>query len=585
MVITSAAMITLGAPLLKKAVGATLGKVAQKALEVASASAQKKIQAWTTSGSISKVSKKLDQVRMVKTIWQVDKPVDLFDFYCTSHLMADNRKVAVNYISDIPSERNVVIQGTVGQGKSSFLRYLAVREAVETNRLALFVELRKLQEQQTLEELIIEEINSLGLASDHEVFESLASSSSLILLMDAFDEVKESRQSRLIHELESLGRRYAELRMIVSSRPFSGVERLPLWDVYSMALLDGTDRPHVIRRICHDEATSEAIIGGLKGHYIGQVLTTPLMIALLIIRYRAEQSIPENEVAFYSDLFMLLLQRHDKTKAGYVRERKSKLGDLALKKVFVTTCFLSRKLGTSNLKLDEMYDIAKQGMETNRIEADPELVLDDIKSITCLLLEEGGEFRFIHKSVQEYHASCFVERLNEESAKLFYSAMLGKYSAWEQELRFLEVIDRYRCLKFFIIPKMRSVLEMPNLIRDILEHAVLMVPSTRNLREDKRGHKFSALTFKAHVPDVLWLIRRISAHKFDLFKFYVTRSELESLSGFGMALTARQLADSGVGTDRFNAVAREVVEFSRAHLESLEREVANFEAQRQMVEF
>jgi hypothetical protein len=184
------------------------------------------------------------------------------------------------------------------------------------------------------------------------------------------------------------------------------------------------------------------------------------MVALLLVRYRIDQSLPENLLAFYDNLFNLLLIRHDRTtKGGYVRHRKSTIGDAMLFEVFNGICFLARKAERSHFKLQDLYGYTKQALEMAGTEDILDNVIADITDITCLILEEGGECRFIHKSVQEYHAACFIKEQPDEHARKFYEAMRKEWSKWEQELSFLEMIDTYRFLKFFAIPDMYEVLD------------------------------------------------------------------------------------------------------------------------------
>lgn len=413
-----------------------------------------KLNKWKAAKSIKGATDRLSQVRMVKTIWQIDRAVDLLNFYYPSKLMVGDERRQISRLEDVPCTGNVVIQGTVGQGKSIFLRYLTTVEAVDGTCLPLFVELRRIRAGENLLDYVIREICALELVADLEVFEYLAARGLILLFLDAFDEVKEERRQELVTELELLARKHPALRIVITSRPGTGIERSTAFRVFELCQLDRTDLDGVIMRVCDDTSTATRIIAGLtnSGHPIYSLLTTPLMVALLVLRYRADQSIPENHVAFFSDLFALLLQRHDKSKAGYIRARKSGIGDKALESVFVALSYLSRKRGESVFTSAMIYDLTREALNAADIVAKADDVLDDIRAITCLLLEEGGEYRFIHNIVQEYHASCFVSRQPEEAAQKFYVAMQTRWPVWNEELRFLETIDSYRCLKWFVIP-------------------------------------------------------------------------------------------------------------------------------------
>jgi len=88
----------------------------------------------------------------------------------------------------------------------------------------------------------------------------------------------------------------------------------------------------------------------------------------------------------------------------------------------------------------------------------PDIAVDDIRRITCLILKDGAdEYRFLHKSVQEFHAACFVRDQPEGLSGDFYTAMQEKWADWQQELQFLEIIHKERYDRFFAVPMLDRV--------------------------------------------------------------------------------------------------------------------------------
>ena len=61
------------------------------------------------------------------------------------------------------------------------------------------------------------------------------------------------------------------------------------------------------------------MMNALERSPVAEVLTTPLLVALMVVRFRIEGTIPETEMAFFSDLFDLLVRRHDQWKSGFRR--------------------------------------------------------------------------------------------------------------------------------------------------------------------------------------------------------------------------------------------------------------------------
>lgn len=285
---------------------------------------------WKTKKNIGTLYTQIKKIRRVKTILQPEKVVDLMKFYYPSKILIDGKRKTIKDISELSWEGNIVIKGTVGQGKSIFFRYIASREMVKGNAVPLFAELRRIKKNHRLVDHLVDEANALGLKGlDEETFFWLAEQGKVILLLDGFDEVPEEQRLDLITEIELLSRTYEKMQILVSSRPNSGIEKSPFFSVFELDELKNNEYEDAIR-VMAEQSAAESIVEAVRlaPSNVREMLTTPLMVALLIVRHRIEQAIPENVVGFYEGLFGLLVNRHDKMKGGYTRPRKSGLGDM-----------------------------------------------------------------------------------------------------------------------------------------------------------------------------------------------------------------------------------------------------------------
>jgi hypothetical protein len=131
---------------------------------------------------------------------------------------------------------------------------------------------------------------------------------------------------------------------------------------------------------------------------------------------------------------------------------------MALQEFFNALCFVTRKADEASFSRDQLYTHARSALEVLGQTGDTENILTDIIEITCLIITDGEECRFIHKSVQEYHAALLIKEQPDDSAILFYHAMRSKWQNWQEELGFLSLIDRYRYLKHFYIDQLYQVL-------------------------------------------------------------------------------------------------------------------------------
>lgn len=448
-------MTALTAALTLTATGKAVEKVISDLYDLSKDKIREHTKRWRAQSKIKHLARKLSMVRKVKTIWQIEQEVDLLSFYHPSKLLKGTERKEVRSLTDLVKDGNVLVEGTVGQGKSIFLRHLCVQELYRGEIIPLFVELRRYEPNAKLVDSLLEVLDILGLGSDPDVFDFLASSGRMIICLDGFDEVKGSLRDRLIKQIETLCLKYDELRVVITSRPDNGIDKSPCFRVRRLAPLQKGDVRGIIDKLKKDAKFTDELMSAIeeRDDHLDDLLTTPLMVTLLVIAYQNEFKIPETMAEFYESLFNTLLLRHDKLKSGFQRERKCGLNDRAVRSVFDAMSFLCRKQQLVTIENDVLYDICSKAKELAQADCEAEHFIDDVKHITCLLLEEGNKYHFIHKSVSEYHSASYIKRSPDEGAKQFYSKVLGgKYRNWLEELEFLQQIDEYRFSKLFLIP-------------------------------------------------------------------------------------------------------------------------------------
>jgi hypothetical protein len=422
---------------------------------------QSQLGKWKIDKNIAGLHKKISSIQNVKTIWQVEKEVNLKKFYYPSKLIIDNNPQIISQIKKIPNETNVVIQGTVGQGKSIFLRYLCSQELRSGLKIPIFFELRKIQKDKSLKQHLSIVLDSWGFEINDELFDFFANSGKFIFLLDGFDEIEPSLVASIVNELEVFSEKYQDLQILVTSRPDSGIEKSAYFRVYNLAPLAPQDYEGILKKLINNDEQEQNILAALNDSStkINELLTTPLMITLLVLVYKAEQKIPEQFSEFYNNLFQTLLLRHDKSKPGYVRAKNCQINERKLQEIFEAFCFLASKESLTTMNFEKIHELTNNAIQNTKIDCDASSFIKDISKIACLVIEEGLDYHFIHKSVREYHAANFIKRRPDDFVIKFYGAMLqGKWEDWKQELDFLSQVDEYRFTKYFLIPYIETFL-------------------------------------------------------------------------------------------------------------------------------
>lgn len=207
------------------AIGATAIKMAVKPLsdlyESAKGEIKSVIEKWNISGERDKITQRILEVELVRTITS-HHLISLSDFYYPSKVRIGKNIKSAKSISDISEDKNILISGTVGQGKSVYMRYLCVAELRIGKKIPVFVELRDIDASSNLENLLIYKLGLLGLTEiNPDTFSFLLTQGAFVFFLDGFDEIKREYALNVQKTLSSLIKIHPKTKWVVSSRPGS----------------------------------------------------------------------------------------------------------------------------------------------------------------------------------------------------------------------------------------------------------------------------------------------------------------------------------------------------------------------------
>lgn len=400
-------------------------------------------------------------VAYVKTIWNYNEPVHISSFYYPVGLEIDGRAISINSGLDGLPHEHFMVCGTAGQGKSIFLRYLCLQEAQTNNTLPIFIELRRLRQENELIRLLEERFEIWGMDEGAFAFDFLAERGKLTLLLDGFDEIPSYLVVEVQELIESLVEKYPNMRVIVSSRPGSDLFYSYKLAVYQLTPLTHWDVPGVVELITGDALQAKNIGDMLRDRAsLTPLFTTPLSVVLLLVVYRAKHNIPESLAEFYDELFPLLFERHDKSKLGLQRNRSCSLSKREMLNCFEALCFCMQLDGVLEANESSFLLLAREALKTMGVEADADSFLKDIVDITCLLVRDGQIISVIHPTVVEYYCARFIRNLSEADAEEFYKGLLElpSWHEWMQVFEFLVTIDPVRAREYYAIPDLERTL-------------------------------------------------------------------------------------------------------------------------------
>jgi len=445
-----------------------LKATAPSIIREASAFIKKKYSEYKVLSSISDNNEELvhsiSKLMSVKTLLTgADSPINLFDFFQQPQLSYDNKKFCINHIDEIKKEvsidtNTVVFKGTVGQGKSIFLRSLAIHDFIENKRIPVFIELKNISKNKGLIRLIKDYLNP-WIGDDDEIFRLVLKSGKISIFLDAFDEVDLDLFKETYNSVDNLTKNYPDLKITITSRPETIILQHPNFYTISLRPYSYKEQKGLIEKIVDDVENQKKLIESIRSSSfeVRSVLTTPLMVILYIKQYTFGFSVPKHVSDFYKNIFDVVTFTHDKSKGIEKRKSFSNLSQDQLEKVFERFCFETFLVRKTVFDKSFFIELLKKSIRKIGISTDIDYMdlIDDYTRFACLILRDGADFTFIHKSIQEYYVASFITNLPEASAQDVINKKFIKQNFFKfmntNYLDFLEVLKPYFYKKYYLL--------------------------------------------------------------------------------------------------------------------------------------
>lgn len=408
------------------------------------------------------------KLMQVKTLYTgSDKSVNLFDFFQQPKLEYDKKICVIENIEDIRSDNNIVFVGTVGQGKSILMKYLAINDLLDNNRIPIFIELKNISKIKNVKNLIKEYLG-VWIGFDDNTLELVLRSGKISIFLDAFDEVDIELAQETLHNIELLSQNYNNLKVTVSSRPQTIITKSFLFENISLKPYQQEEQEGIIKKLVNDEENVRILVESINksSHEVKAVLTTPLMVVLFINQYNVGFSVPQHVTDFYKNIFDVVTFTHDRSKGIEKRKSFSSLNQDQLEKIFERFCFESFLRNKTVFDKQTLMDLLKISLEKNNIKDFNDyynLVLDYTR-FACLILQDGNSYTFIHKSIQEFYVARFIDGLPEKLAKtVIAKKFIANSIGNENYLNFLKILKPYYYNKYYILESLKLYEENINL--------------------------------------------------------------------------------------------------------------------------
>ena len=395
------------------------------------------------------LNKVYDTYSKSKTILYDDEERKLSSFYVPAkltrrtsvHLQNDESdKISTRRISKVFEQENkLIITGVGGMGKTMLMKYFCVNAIEREYCIPVFISLRRFNtiniDDKSIEKLIYDQLKIFGFELDYKYFEYSLSRINYLFLFDGYDEIADTKRPALSYGIVDFAKRYSNNSFIVSSRPVDALFGWESFKVFSICHMDRRQAMQLIWKLDFDNQVKKLFMEELDEKLFEKYesfVTVPLLLSILFLTYASNTTLPETLNEFYERAFETLLFKHDRKKVGFERVFQSKLSYSVFRNIFLSFCSLTY--------FDEMYSFSYQMLESllsevserTKIGFDVDAYINDLVKISCMLIQEGQDYIFIHRSFQEYFAAFHLAKRTDEEQRTFCTSYLN-YDSEETE--------------------------------------------------------------------------------------------------------------------------------------------------------
>lgn len=361
--------------------------------------------------------------------------------------------------------------GGAGSGKTMLMKYAFLTNCITWERIPIYIEFRDLNNFDiNFLDYVYKTVLNNKINPSTKILNRALDEGRFIFILDGYDEISFNKLEKISLEIEQFIDQYPQNRFLFSSRPGTNIESFPRLIYYNVNPLSRSEVDSFVERQLRG-TEDEDIINSLKDTiskpenkaYLGYV-TNPLLLSMFILTYKVFPELPKSRSKFYWNVFDTLCTRHDSTtkKGAYSHEKKTKLQSEDFESILKIFCFYSLSQNIFSFSRDYLYstllDIKNDYGYTYVVD---DLIYDLVVSIS-ILTEDGLEYKFPHRTLQDYFAILFIKGQKDEIKKEILAVddvssrfQFGILTNKELFNLFLEM-DKIAFLEYFVIPRLKE---------------------------------------------------------------------------------------------------------------------------------
>jgi len=363
-----------------------------------------------------------------RTFFVRDEPQFIDEFYVPASILRNRTRIEKANLDSLSKiARKSIVSGNGGSGKTVFMKHLIMDAIDRAVGYPVFIELRDLNDREgeiNLEHVIFTSMRDHGFPLDEKFAKQSLRDGLLVILLDGFDELNVENRKPMELAIRRLAASSSS-QIVVSSRPDMTTEG---WDGFGstkIAPLELNEACELIEKIKFDDdaGVKENFIKSLKAGLFKShkyFLSNPLLLSIMLLTYGDSAEIPRKFASFYEQAYTALFQKHDALKSGFRRKRNTGLDIYEFSRLFSAFSAITYDKTAFRFTTLEAIQYTRQAKKVSGInDVDEESFLLDAKQAACLLVDDGLDLAFVHRSFQEYFVARFIDKA-EENLKISY---------------------------------------------------------------------------------------------------------------------------------------------------------------------
>jgi len=371
-----------------------------------------------------------------KTLLHRIAPKNLLEIFQPLTISNNESTIQIKSIKDIFKNQFITLIGSAGSGKSTLIKFLFIDCIKNKYAIPIKIELRYLNDYgKSLTEYLHEKIFKLNsIATEDFLIERILEQENFVFFFDGYDEINSKSREKRTKEIDGFVKKYNKHKYILTSRPYTNIELLPLFHNYELQDLNDEEIIEFVKKQIpkKENELQEKIITAIsldRNENYKSFLRNPLLLSMFILTFQSYSDIPQKRSEFYRQVFDTLFSLHDSmSKLAYVREKVSGLSKDEFEDILGMFCFISYFEERFSFKKTYInVTLRKIKQKKKFIKFNNEKIIEDLKVAINILILDGTEYNFPHRSLQEYFASLYISKLNKENKLAIYTKIFNMY--------------------------------------------------------------------------------------------------------------------------------------------------------------